>query len=80
VAQVGITDDTVTLVGTANLAMTSVAPDSVIVWDGLTAALRPSASTRGAAMTTGAAIQRFFTRYMMCAKRYVRRVVNRKFC
>lgn len=60
VAQVGITDDTVTLAGTANLGMTCEAPDNSTVVDGLEAALMATASARGAAMTAGAAIHHFF--------------------
>jgi hypothetical protein len=63
VAQVGITDDTVTLVGTANLGERSLAPDSSTLVAGVETALTRTASTKGAAMIAGTATatQSFFT-------------------
>jgi hypothetical protein len=50
----------VTLVGAANLDVVAAAGDNTSDEDGVDAALTQTASTRGAAMTTGAATQDFF--------------------
>jgi hypothetical protein len=60
VAQVGVTDDTVTLAGAANVEVDAAVRDKSSPGDGLDAALTQIASTRGAATTTGAATQSFF--------------------
>jgi hypothetical protein len=60
VAQVGVTDDTVTLAGGANLDVVAAVRANASPGDGVDAALMQTASTRGAATTTGAAAQSFF--------------------
>jgi hypothetical protein len=60
VAQVGVTDDTVTCVGGANLDMVAAAGDKASGGAGVDATSIQTASTRGAAMTTDAAAQDFF--------------------
>ena len=60
VAQVGVTDDTVTLVGAVNLAVVAAVRENASAGDGADVALTQTASTRGAATTTGAATQSFF--------------------
>jgi hypothetical protein len=72
VAQVGATADTVTLVGGVNLDMASAAGETVSVEGGVEAALTHTASTRGAAMTAGAATQSFFMQLIMVPERNVR--------
>jgi hypothetical protein len=62
VAQVGVTDDTVTLVGAANMDVAAPVRDNVSDGDGVEAALTQTASTSGAAMTAGPATQSFFMR------------------
>jgi hypothetical protein len=60
VAQVGVTRDTVTLVGAVNLDVVATVRENASAGGGVDAALTQTASTRGAAMTTGAATQSFF--------------------
>jgi hypothetical protein len=60
VAQVGVTDDTVTLPGAANLGVYAALCDNTSAGDGVEVAVMQTASTRGAAMTAGAATQSFF--------------------
>lgn len=60
VAQVGVTDDTVTPAGAANLDVVAAVRDNARPGVGVDAALTQTASTRGAATTTGAAAQSFF--------------------
>jgi hypothetical protein len=79
VAAVGATDNRETLAGAANLGMNAASCDNTIPGAGVEAALMQSASTNGAAMTAGAAIQSFFTQQIMPARRNARRGVNRKF-
>ncbi len=59
-AQVGVTDDTVTPTGPANVDLAGPLRDSVSAGAGGEAALTQTASTRGAATTAGAATQSFF--------------------
>lgn len=59
-AQVGVTDDTVTLVGALKLDAVAAVRENATVGAGADASLTKTASTRGAAMTTGAATQIFF--------------------
>jgi hypothetical protein len=59
VAQVGVTDDTVTLAGAANVEAVAAVRDKSSPGDGLDAVLTKTASTKGAATTTGAATQSF---------------------
>jgi hypothetical protein len=79
VAEVGATDNTVTRAGAANLGMNTASCDNTSPGDGVEVALMQSASTSGAAMTAGAAIQSFFMRQIMPAMRNARRHVNDKF-
>jgi hypothetical protein len=60
VAQVGVTGETVTLVGALNLDVVAAVRENATVGGGADASLRKTASTSGAAMTTGAASQSFF--------------------
>jgi hypothetical protein len=69
VAAVGVTADTVTLVGIANLDRMAEVPDNDSVWVDVAVMLSQTARTRGAAMTAGAAIQSFFTQVIMVAQR-----------
>jgi hypothetical protein len=78
VAHVGVTDDTVTLVGAVNSDMAAVVRDASAA-GGVEAALTQTASTRGAAMTAGAATQSFFMHLMMVPRRNIRGEVNQKF-
>ena len=66
-AQVGVTDDTVTLLGSANLGVNAALRDNTSAGDGVEAALTQTASTRGAAMTAGAATQSLFIRLMIAS-------------
>lgn len=77
-AQVGVTDDTATLAGAVNLDMAAVVRDAS-AGGGVEAALTQTASTRGAAMTAGAATQSFFIHSIMLVRRNVRRAVNQNF-
>lgn len=79
VTEVGATDNTLTRAGAANLGMNAALCDNTSPGDGVEAALMKSASTNGAAMTAGAAIQSFFMHQMMSARRNARRHVNDKF-
>jgi metal-sulfur cluster biosynthetic enzyme len=61
VAQVGVTADTATRAGAVNVDVSAAVRDIDSAVDGVEAALRLTASTRGAATTTGAvATQSFF--------------------
>jgi hypothetical protein len=55
----------VTLAAAANLGVSCAAPDNVSSGTGGEIALTQTASTRGAAMTAGAAIQTFLTHSIM---------------
>lgn len=59
-AQVGVTGDTVTLVGALKLDPVAAVRENATVGGGVDASLTKTASTKGAAMTTGAATQIFF--------------------
>jgi hypothetical protein len=69
VAAVGETDSTVTFAGAANLGVYAASCDNTSPGEGVEVALMQSASTKGAAMTAGAAIQSFFIHQMMPAGR-----------
>jgi hypothetical protein len=59
VAPVAVTDDTVTLVGAANLGVLAAATDIASVRDGVVAAGTQIASTRNAATAAATATQSF---------------------
>jgi hypothetical protein len=77
VAPVAVTDDTVTLVGAANLDVVAAVTDIASVRDGVVTAGTQIASTRNAA-TQAAATQSFFMHLIMPPMRDFRREVNQK--
>jgi hypothetical protein len=78
VAPLAVTDDTVTLVGAANLDVLTALADIASVRDGAVAAGTQIASTRNAVTPTGAATQSFFMHLIMPSMRDFRREVNQK--
>jgi hypothetical protein len=60
VAPVAFTDDTVTLVGSANLGVVAAVTESASARDGAVAARTQIASTRDAVLTAATATQSFF--------------------
>jgi hypothetical protein len=60
VAQVGVTDAAETPSGCSNFDLAGALRDNASAGDGVEAALTQTASTKGAAMTAGAATQSFF--------------------
>ena len=78
VAPVAVTDDTVTLVGAANLDLVAAVTDIASVRDGVVTAGTQIASTRNAVTQAAAATQSFFMHLIMPPMRDFRREPNQK--